>query len=435
MDPTAPDIPTIRRASTRPRAPALAAAAAALALLVRPPAAPAQAASSTDSVAARVGLEEAVALFRENGLELRLARHRYRAEAHRAGQRGAYPNPSFSLVREDLSRTAGEYSETTVSLSQPLEWPGQTLARSRASEQARTAARWEYRADSLRLAGRVRESYLQAAEAERRADLLAEVADVFGEAVADGRTRHAEGDISGYELRRLRLEETRIVRELAAARIERDAARRELAGLILPGSDTVAVATRGLPEGTPPSVERAEVLEGALDRPAVVAARHALEAAGARARAASLGRIPRLDLTGGYKTQSDDFGGPVLGLSVTLPVLDRETGAARAADAARSASALRLRLEQRRARNRALRALDRYRSVRRRSEALEERLLAPSTDLLEIARTGYVAGEMELFQLLDGADAYLEARRTALELRADLWASFFELRRAMGGRR
>ena len=380
-----------------------------------------------------VGPDEALELFRQHSLELRAARADYRSAAGRASQGAAYPNPALSFLREDLSRGSADYAENTFSLQQTLEWPGRTVARSRAADRATAAARSSYRSDSLRLVLEVRRSYLAAAEAERRVEVLARVAGVFREAVEHGEARRAEGDISGYELRRLKLERARLEQRLAAARIERNATRRELAARILPGSDTVAVATRGLPDGRPPEVAREDALAAARRRPGVASGRQALQAADAEASAARLRRIPHLRLTGGFKTQTDDFDGPVLGVSLSLPLFDRKGGDVQAAEARRSAAAARLDLRRREARNDVLRALDRYGSVRRRSRIVGRELLAPSGELLTIARTAYAAGEMELVELLDGADAYLASRLTALELRAELWMAWHELVRAMGG--
>lgn len=386
-----------------------------------------------DTVPPAVGPEEAVALFREHSLELRAARADYRATAGRASQEAAYPNPAVSVLREDLSRGSDDDRENTFSVEQTLEWPGRTLARSRAAGHTGAAARSAFRSDSLRLLLEVRRAYLEAAEAERKVAVLEDVAAVFREAVEDGQARREEGDISGYELRRLKLERARLEQKLAAAVIERDAARRDLAARILPDSDTVAVATRGLPRDRPPAVGREAALAAALRRPGVAAERHALEAADAEAGAARLGRIPDLRLTGGYKTRTDGFDGPVLGVSLSLPVFDRKDGAVRAAEAREAAATSRLALRRREARNDVLRALDRYRSVRRRSRIVADELLAPSAELLRIARTAYDAGEMELVELLDGADAYLDSRFMAVELRADLWLAYHELMRAMGG--
>ena len=381
-----------------------------------------------------VGPDRALELFHRHSLELRAARADLRAEAGRASQAAAYPNPSASVLREDLGRGGDDYSENSFTLRQTLEWPGRTLARSRASSRRRSAARAAFRSDSLGLVLGVWRAYLGAAEAERRVAVLERVADVFREAVEDAGIRREEGDLSGYELRRLKLERARLEQALAAARIERDAARRELAARVAPGSDTVGLATRGLPEGRPPPVDREAAVTAALGRPSVAAGRRSARAAEAEASAARLRRLPDLQLTGGYKTQSDDFDGAVLGVSLSLPIFDRKSGEVQAAEARASAAETRLDLQRRRIRGEVLRALDRYRSVRRRSRVVGGDLLAPSEDLLEIARTAYDAGEMELVGLLDGADAFREARLTALELRAELWLAYRELVRAAGGR-
>lgn len=391
------------------------------------------AAQGVDPAPPAVGPEEAVELFRRHGPELRAARAEYRATAGRASQDAAYPNPAVSVLREDLGRGPDDYWENSFTLEQTLEWPGRTLARGRAADRTTAAARSAFRSDSLRLLLEVRRTYLETVRAERRVAVLEEVAAVFREAVEDGEARREEGDISGYELRRLKLERARLEQSLAAAVIERDAARRALAARILPGSDTVSLATRGFPEGHPPPVDRDAALAAALRRPGVAAVGHAAEAADAEASAARLGRVPDLRLTGGYKTQSDDFDGAVLGVSLSLPLFDRKGGAVRAAEARETAAISRLELRRRKARNEVLRALDRYRSVRRRSRVVAGELLAPSGELLRIARTAYAAGEMELVELLDGADAYLKARFMGLQLRADLWLAYRELTRAMGG--
>ena len=267
------DITQTEAMIARRRVTGRAAALAGAALLVAWPCA----GQAPDSTAPIIGPDEAVELFRRHSLELRAARADYRSAAGRASQGSAYPNPGVSFLREDLSRGAEDYSENTFSLQQTLEWPGRTLARSRAADRATAAARLSFRSDSLRLGLEVRRSYLAAAEAERRTEVLEEVTGIVREAVEDGEARRAEGDISGYELRRLKLERARLEQRLAAARIGRDAARRELAARVVPASDTVALATRGLPGGRPPTMEREAALAAALRRPGVETGRRALD--------------------------------------------------------------------------------------------------------------------------------------------------------------
>ena len=45
----------------------------------------------------------------------------------------------------------------------------------------------------------------------------------------------------------------------------------------------------------------------------------------------------------------------------------------------------------------------------------------------------YEEGEMELIELLDAAEALRAARLAETRLRADLWISYYDLERAVGG--
>jgi len=50
----------------------------------------------------RVSIEEAVRLFSENGLEMRISRARFERESGEARQARAYANPTVSLIHENL---------------------------------------------------------------------------------------------------------------------------------------------------------------------------------------------------------------------------------------------------------------------------------------------------------------------------------------------
>ena len=54
-------------------------------------------------------------------------------------------------------------------------------------------------------------------------------------------------------------------------------------------------------------------------------------------------------------------------------------------------------------------------------------------DLLQIAQVAYDAGEMDLVQLLDAAEALWGARTAQVRLKADLWTAYYDLERAVGG--
>jgi cobalt-zinc-cadmium efflux system outer membrane protein len=141
---------------------------------------------------------------------------------------------------------------------------------------------------------------------------------------------------------------------------------------------------------------------------------------------------PDPSLTAGYKRQSDGFDGVFLGVGMALPLFDRNQGNTEAASARLQAAQTQQSLARREIQNEVRRAHEAYVTSRRQTDLLEGNLLAGADDLLRIAQVSYDEGEMSLVELLDAADAYRDARLRAVDLRADLWKGYFELRRAMG---
>lgn len=387
---------------------------------------------STQEDVRRISLEEAMRLFSQNSLALRIARSDALEVEGAARQLRSYSNPSFTVVREDLSRGADDYWETTIGVEQQMEWPGRTFARSRAARHRIAGASAGYRADSLRLAFEVRKAYAEAWAAEEKAAALALASAAIRIAAEAGERRYEEGDISGYELRRLRVERARIEQAAEVERLQAPEARRALAALVLPEAEVTEVGPAEPLAGRPPALPREDALSALEARPDIVAAGWAVEAAGAEVSAASQAWVPAPLLSLGYKDQADGLSGPALSLAFPLPLFDRGGGARQAAEARRGSATALLELRRREARNDLLASFDRYASARERLETIGDALLGEADELLEIARAAYAEGELTVVELVDAARAFRDARVTAVELRADTWIAYFDLLRAMG---
>lgn len=381
-----------------------------------------------------ITLDEALDLFARNNLELRLAR----ADAAAAGaldhQAAAYPNPSLTGTHEPLSDGDLSYSESYLNLSQRLEWPGTRSARRDAAGRAAEAARARLAADSARLAFEVKEAYASAVRAGRAEEVLTRVTEVFRTGERTAQERYDEGDISLYDRRRMRVERAGYETRLAEAALEAAAARRRLALLIAPEGEVVAFAPADALTELPPVVMAERAVATALDRRReLAAARAAVASARADATVARGERIPDVTATAGYKRQSDGLTGVFLGLSLPVPLWDRRGGAVAAAEARLRAAESRAALTRRQVENDVRRTLEAYRSLTRRAELLAEPATQEADDLLEIARVAYAEGEMDLLDLLDAAEALMEARLADIRLRTELWKSYYDLERAVGG--
>lgn len=381
----------------------------------------------------RVTLEEALELFARNNLELRIARAEAAALIGETRDGAAYPNPALTGTHEPLSDGDETYSESYVNLSQRLVWPGTRSAVGAATRHTIEAVRRRFAADSARLTFEVKRAFTSAAEAEEVANVLGRVTDVFRTGDESARERYAEGDISLYHRRRIQVERARYETRLAEAELEAAAARDRLAILLTPDEEEAEIAPVGLPDGNPSDVASAGLVDTAFSRRLDLgAAESAARSAGAEASAVRRGRIPDLVATGGYKTQSDGFTGAFLGLTVELPVWNREGAAVDAAEAQESAALARLALMRRQVENDVENARRAYASAVERMDVFDP-TPAEGADLLDIARLSYREGEMELIDLLDAAEAHLDAETARIRLRGYLWVRYYDLERAVGG--
>ena len=399
----------------------------------------------------RVSLDEALRLFSENNIELRIARSRAAEAGGLARQARAFPNPIADLTREPLSRGDTGYSETYLNLSQRFEISGARGARGDEADWLVVAAEARVRADSARLAFTVKRAFVEAGMAEDHLTLTEQAVQVFREGERNAAIREAEGDISLYDLQRLRIERMRYENLVADADLSASAARRDLALLILPAAGGPEAS--GLPGTVGPEIGPGEGIETSptqpvLDfgvgdferavsrRPEVAAADAEVLATRAGERLARAVRIPDITATGGYKRQSDGFSGAFLGLSIPLPLFDRRSGGIEAAGARFRVAEDRRELTRRRTAADLRNAIEAYRSLRDRSDFMQETRLAAGVagpNILEIAQVAYDAGEMTLVELVDAAEALRDARIAEARLRAELQIALYDLERAQGG--
>ena len=384
--------------------------------------------------ARRVSIDEALRLFAANNLDLRVARLELAESRGVARQAGAFPNPRASVTHEPLSGGTTDYSESYFSLSQRLELPGRRSSRREEAAFAVRAAQARLVADSTRLAFEVKRTYVEAVLAEELRGVTERVAAVFREAARSGGVREAEGDISRYDLQRILVERARYENLLAHAEIRASSARRGLALLILPESDVAEVSPMGLDGDAPPD-PTLELVAGELAarRQEIASAQAEVAAAAAAVRLMRAERLPDVTATAGFKRQSDGLTGAFLGLSIPIPLFDRNAGAVASAEARVGTLEARLGLTRRQVDNDLRRAIESYESVKRRTALLGDAVLDPSSDLLQMAQVAYDLGEMGLLELLDAAEALRGARNAGAQLKADLWTAYYNLERAMGG--
>lgn len=376
-----------------------------------------------------VTLEEALARFHAGSPALALARSRLRAERAGSRQGAALPNPTATFSNEDL----GDYSERYLTLAQRVDFLWDGSARGRRADALAQRARSRFLADSARLALEVERAHVAAWEAVARGRVLARTEEAVVSLLADARARFAEGDLAGYDVRRLEVEGARVARQRVEAEVAQDLAEARLAALV--GGDAATRLGAAQPTGLLP------VLPLSFDAVGVALARRP-ELGVARADAAaqqvevSLARSSVLSgtsLQAGLKRQSDGQNGLFLGVQVPIPILDRKGSAVAAATAATAGAEAEVALVQRMVAVEALGARARLSAARRIAEQVDGRGIAEAADLLEIATLAYGEGEIGIVEMVDATRTFTEAALQGLEARVALWRAYFEFNQAVGG--
>lgn len=382
-----------------------------------------------------LSLPEALARAKAGGPEVTRARFAAReAEAKRVGAGLVMPvNPRLAVDARPLISGGSGSMGYGATLDFLFDVGGAPRAR------VREAARWSDVAQAelamSRTSARVRalSGYVGAQIAELRI-VEADAALVVARRVLDATQRRvnagagSELDASSAQLQVAELEAARMAFERARATSLMD-----LRDALDLESDVPLTLTSTVID--PPQVDEVNTL---LQR--ALTAHPELKAIQARvalwsATEERLGKevFPRVGFYAGVDSAplSPTYG--VLGLSVELPVAQRNQGLRAQSARARESAEADLALEARLLRRAVLAALGSYESSRRELERLTSQAVPAAERTLSFAEAGFQAGRFDVFRLLAAARDSLRVRASRIDAIEAAWVARIELERAVGG--
>ena len=337
------------------------------------------------------------------------------AEA-RARQAGVAPNPELSLEVENFAGSGAfqglRSTEATLALSQRIELGGKRSARLGVARAERDFAFLTYKAALADLERDIRNAHAELRAAEDRAVLardntaaaeeLARTARILVDAGRDPPLRQLRAESL---LAEAKAEQARTFSELLTAR-------RLLASLIgsVDPELTASVSDEAAPAAPAPDAT-------SLNEQLATAER---EAARARVQLARSDAVQDITASGGVRRfrESGDTA-LVAGISIPLPIRDRNRGNIEAAGAESNAAESRLllaRIDANRAQYDARMLLG---AAEVRYEALAGPGLQQAEEALRLARIGYNAGKFSLIELIDAQTALTTAKLNLIEARLD----------------
>ena len=402
------------------------------------------------AVPPRLSLDEALRLAHARNPTLAAARIVVEAAGGDRLDARLRPNPALTVDTENYPLfEPGRPSflnnqQLTIRLDQEFELAGRRRLRTEVADANVTIAEASAHDQLRRLDLAVRESYLAIVLAEADVEVAQGTLDEIDRVIALNQARHAQGEISGVDVRRVQVERLRFVDDVFNAQLALRNARSSLLALLdapdlaveFEVTDSLAgVSAAGAvaPTSAGTALDADALRQQALAaRPDLRAARADVQRADTETRLQRALRTPNVTVGGGYQR---DFSAhaAVFGVTVPLPFANRNQGGLARAIAERARAehlataveaAVRLDVQQ------AMNAAD---VATARVAYIEREYLGPARESRDIVSASYRLGTATLIDFLDAQRAFRDTLRTYNRALYEQRLSLFQLTAATGG--
>jgi outer membrane protein TolC len=323
---------------------------------------------------------------------------------------GAQPNPTVGVTPEYTFNPADAVSPwiATIQFDLPIETAGKRAYRITKARQLSKAARLRLDSVAWEVRSAVRAAWLDLHEAEQRASLLARQLDVQQRLLAALETKLSLGALTTGEVIPARLACARTRKEISDARVQADEARARLAAAVgVPLKSLPPLSVLSDEVKTDVSFASAEARHRALvSRTDLLAALADYVAADTTLKLEIAKQYPDVHLGTGYQFDQGENKW-ALGLTVEIPVLNRNQGPIAEAEAKRAGAAARVLALQARIIGDVDHALAVWQGAQSRLAALAE-VRAEQEARVKSLQAQLDAGALELLDLL-GAEVELAA--------------------------
>lgn len=383
-----------------------------------------------------LSLRKALALALLHNPELAGYAWEVRVKEAEALQAGLFPNPEFEVEVEEVGgsgdRSGFDAAEVTFQISQLIELGGKREKRRRLAAIDGRLAGWDYEAARLDVITEVRKSFVEVLAAQERLALADDKVHLSEEVLNTVSEQVRVGKESP-------LEETRAGVTLSTSRIERDKARRNLqiarSRLESMWGDAEVIFPKVIgnleTSARAPSLE--DIREQIVQNPDVARWASEMEQRRAKVDLEEAHRIPDVTVGAGpqWFNETDDTAF-ALGVSIPLPINDRNQGGRLAAHRALQKAHEERRAAQLRVQANLTESHEALLAAQEELDALKSEVLPQAQDALNLVREGYKLGKFGYLEVLDSQRALFEARGLRIESLLEYQTAVAELERLIG---
>jgi cobalt-zinc-cadmium efflux system outer membrane protein len=383
-----------------------------------------------------ISLPEAVRRAMEQAPEVVNAQNNIRqAEARRVGAGVIMPiNPRVSFDARPAITGGGTFRDTGYGamVDALFDAGGAPAARITEAEREADVARADFVFDRAQARVRAFTAYVQTQVAALRIAEARSALEISRRVLAAAQRRVNAGAASELEATSAELDVALLLASEAAFIRQRDAYMMELRDVLDLGA-TVAVDLTSPVEEPPPLADATVYVNRALKRHPTLAALHArVHQLDSTERRLEREVFPRIGVYAGVDAApvSPVFG--LLGLSVELPIAQRNQGPRAVTARAREGVRTRIELEARRLARQIVAAWNAYEARRTELARLTQSAMPAAAKQLSFAEAGWQAGRFDLFRLLTVQRDALRLRANRIDVLEAAWIARIELERAVG---
>ena len=378
---------------------------------------------------ARLTLDQAQQLAATRSFELSAARHEVDAADGAIQQAGARRNPELSATVEDM-RSATR--TTTATIGFPLELGGKRAARVTAAERARDVAASQLANVRAKVRAEVAADYFAVVAAQERVKLTEDSARLAAQAAEVVGKRVVAGKVSPVDATRARVDAANAELEAAEARAGLRSARQALAA-VWGDTEPRFSEVDGSPADVPSRPSTPELLREVDASPSLVSSRLEVDARKAQVDVERSKAVPDVIVSVGARRDNGlGLTQAVVGVTIPLPVFDRNQGAAYEA----SKRADKARDDHEAARVRLLAEVSQASTQLSAAQAslvvLRDTVLPAAQQAYVASTTGFEAGKFGFLDVIDAQRSLLQARARTLNTLVTAWQAATAIDRLLG---
>ncbi len=374
-----------------------------------------------------LSIEEAEKICIENNLLIKTKKAEIKKADAEIISAKIIPNPLLRYAASSLKNGERE-TEESYSISQSIDISGKRSIRIDAAKKSREARLYFLEHEISGVILQLRQTYYKILFLKEKERLLTDLISMFENVKGKTEERVKAGDVSESELMKISSEKKNIKRSLETLKIDLRAEKRTLGMLLNLEVNDLQLKGEIVYKPLMPDLKIAP--EFAISQRYDIKGQDMLvEAATASLLFARAESIPSFDIEAGYRRRTGGFEGFVFGVTIPLPVFDRNQGGIERAKGELERARAALEFMKKNALYEVAILQEKIGSLSQIISGISQQL-DTNRQLTKIARIAYEEGEISLLQLLDAVRSEKALSMEYVATSYEYWATIFELKKA-----